>query len=204
MHKDPQSKRIKIYSALEVANICGVVNQTAINWIRNNYLKAFTTPGGQYRVYKDDLIAFIKERGMRVPDSLQQEAVNEADWKTVLVVDDDLVLNKAISTYLAKNLEGFTIIQATDGFDAGALLAQKKPGFVILDLALPGVNGKEICKRIKQDVTFGKPYVIVVTALDEDGIEADMIEMGADRFFKKPLVMSQLADAITAAIEETV
>ena len=53
MSKD--SRKTIVYSALEVANICGVVNQTAINWIRNGYLKAFSTPGGQYRVYQDDL-----------------------------------------------------------------------------------------------------------------------------------------------------
>jgi len=48
-----------------VANLCGVVNQTAINWIRNGYLKAFTTPGGQYRIYAEDLISFLDSRGMR-------------------------------------------------------------------------------------------------------------------------------------------
>ena len=59
MNKD--SNKTIVYSALEVANICGVVNQTAINWIRNGYLKAFSTPGGQYRIYLDDLVDFIKE-----------------------------------------------------------------------------------------------------------------------------------------------
>ena len=65
-----------VYSALEVANICGVVNQTAINWIRNGYLKAFSTPGGQYRIYLEDLVAFMKERNMKIPaevlDAYQQ------------------------------------------------------------------------------------------------------------------------------------
>lgn len=201
MHKDPQSKRIKIYSALEVANICGVVNQTAINWIRNGYLKAFTTPGGQYRVYKDDLAAFIRERGMRVPAEFSDVEGLEADWKTVLVVDDDEVLNKAIASYLAKHLDGFTILQALNGFDAGSLIAQKKPGFIILDLDLPGVNGKEICQRIKKDASFGKPYVIVVTGLEEDGIEDTMTGFGADRFFRKPLTMSTLVDTVNAAID---
>ena len=56
-----------VYSALEVANICGVANQTAINWIRNGYLKAYSTPGGQYRVYADDLVGFMSDRNMRVP-----------------------------------------------------------------------------------------------------------------------------------------
>ena len=65
-------KKVRIFSALEVANICGVVNQTAINWIKSNYLKAFMTPGGQYRVYSEDLYQFLKSRGMRVPEELEQ------------------------------------------------------------------------------------------------------------------------------------
>ncbi len=55
-------KKVNIFSALEVANICGVVNQTAINWIRNGHLKAFTTPGGQYRIYAEDLVDFLNAR----------------------------------------------------------------------------------------------------------------------------------------------
>ena len=51
MGKEDAIKKSVVYSAMEVAKICGVVNQTAINWIRNNYLKASTTPGGQFRVY---------------------------------------------------------------------------------------------------------------------------------------------------------
>ena len=42
-----KKNKIKIYSAMEVAKLCGVVNQTAINWIKSGYLPAFTTPGGQ-------------------------------------------------------------------------------------------------------------------------------------------------------------
>ena len=68
-----KTRRIRIFSALEVANLCGVVNQTAINWIRNGYLKAFTTPGGQYRVYAEDLIEFLQGRGMRVPAELAED-----------------------------------------------------------------------------------------------------------------------------------
>ncbi|HUW42488.1 MAG TPA: helix-turn-helix domain-containing protein, partial [Rectinemataceae bacterium] len=64
------AKKVRIFSALEVANLCGVVNQTAINWIRNGYLKAFTTPGGQYRIYAEDLTEFLDSRGMRIPPEL--------------------------------------------------------------------------------------------------------------------------------------
>ena len=202
MNKEIKTKRIQIFSALEVANMCGVVNQTAINWIRNGHLKAFNTPGGQYRVYKDDLIEFIHARGMRVPEVLQ-EGEPSANWKSVIVIDDDKGLNTAIRAYLEKNIPDLNVIQSFDGFDAGAQLVEKKPGFVILDLALPGVVGQEICKRIKNDPAFGKPYVIIITALEDVSIEEEMYSLGADKFFRKPLVLADIRSVIESAMETT-
>lgn len=202
MNKEIKTKRIQIFSALEVANMCGVVNQTAINWIRNGHLKAFNTPGGQYRVYKDDLIEFIHARGMRVPEVLQ-EGEPSANWKSVIVIDDDKGLNTAIRAYLEKNIPDLNVMQSFDGFDAGAQLVEKKPGFVILDLALPGVVGQEICKRIKNDPAFGKPYVIIITALEDVSIEEEMYSLGADKFFRKPLVLADIRSVIESAMETT-
>jgi excisionase family DNA binding protein len=201
MAKEIGSKRIQIFSALEVANMCGVVNQTAINWIKNGYLKAFNTPGGQYRVYKDDLLSFIEKRGMRVPDALMDASGQEANWKSLIVVDDDVGLNNAIRAYLGKNLPDLTVYQSFDGFDAGAQLVEKKPGFVVLDIALPGVNGQEICKRIKSDPAFGKPYIIAISALEDPDLEKNLYELGADKFFRKPFSLSEIVAAIDAAVE---
>ena len=200
MNKEIKNKRVQIFSALEVANMCGVVNQTAINWIRNGHLKAFNTPGGQYRVYKDDLITFIRNRGMRVPENLLDDE-SSANWKSLIIIDDDTGLNNAIASYVHKNLPDLNILQSFDGFDAGAQLVDKKPGFVLLDLALPGVNGQEICKRIKTDPAFGKPFVMVITALTEESLEQELYDLGADKFFRKPLVLSELIDAINAEVE---
>ncbi len=202
MNKEIKTKRIQIFSALEVANMCGVVNQTAINWIRNGHLKAFNTPGGQYRVYKDDLIEFIHARGMRVPEILL-EGGPSANWKSLIVIDDDKGLNTAIRSYLEKNIPDLNVLQSFDGFDAGAQLVEKKPGFVILDLALPGIVGQEICKRIKNDPAFGKPYVIIITALEDASIEDEMYSLGADKFFRKPLVLADIRSVIESAMETT-
>lgn len=203
MTKDVPQKRIQIFSALEIANMCGVVNQTAINWIRNGYLKAFNTPGGQYRVYKDDLVDFIKDRGMRVPDILIGTEGREANWNKLIIIDDDIALNNAMHSFLVKNIPELTVYQSFDGFDAGAQLVEKKPGFVLLDLALPGVNGQEICKQIKTNPAFGKPYVIVITALEDHALEGELYKMGADKFFKKPVVMPEILQTINAALEES-
>jgi excisionase family DNA binding protein len=179
--------KIKIFSALEVANLCGVVNQTAINWIKSGYLKAFMTPGGQYRIYIEDLVLFLEQRGMRIPPELDPNAKNEVDWNSLAIVDDDTMLNDLIKSYLVKKGPPFSIFQAFDGFEAGTLLAEKRPGFVILDIDLPGIDGIQICQKVKSHPSFGKPFVITMTGLDSDGIKDRALAAGADAFFSKPM-----------------
>ena len=120
-------KKVRIFSALEVANICVVVNQTAINWIKNGYLKAFTTPGGQYRVYSEDLVDFLHSLVLRMPDELQRVLEEQLDIDTVLIVDDDKDLNNLVHQYLSKKHPDYDVYQAFDGFEAGPMLAEKKP-----------------------------------------------------------------------------
>lgn len=189
-----KTKKTKVFSALEVANICGVVNQTAINWINAGHLKAYTTPGGQFRVTPEDLAQFLKQRGSEIPASLQ-EVLDENkinNNKTLLIVDDDKVLNSLIQKYLEKNFPELRIFQAFDGFEAGTIMANEKPGFVILDLDLPGVDGFSLCKKLKTDESFKNPYIVVVTALKENGLSERVTELGSNYFLTKPLSMEQI------------
>jgi len=188
--------KVRIFSALEVANLCGVVNQTAINWIKSGYLKAFVTPGGQYRIYIEDLVLFLEQRGMRVPAELDPANKSEVDWNSLAIVDDDKILNDLIKSYFEKKGPAFTILQAFDGFEAGALLAEKHPGFVILDIDLPGMDGIQICQKVKSHPSFGKPFVITMTGLDSIGIKDRALAAGADAFITKPLEIDELLSLV--------
>lgn len=190
-----------VYSALEVANICGVANQTAINWIRNGYLKAYSTPGGQYRVYADDLVGFMMERNMRVPENLAS-LCNTSSNSSILVVEDDMGLNTVLHQYLSKEFSGVQVYQAFDGFEAGSLMTSKKPTVVVLDLNLPGVDGFELCKKINSSDEFGNPAIIVITALQDSDIEDKIQEMHAVAFFRKPVVLDELSQAVKAAFSK--
>lgn len=200
MNKKTQRRKIQMFSALEVADMCGVVNQTAINWIRNGYLKAFNTPGGQYRVYKEDFLDFIKERGMKIPEGLLDEE-DVPHRNSLIIIDDDKGLNDGIAAYLRKHIPSLTLYQSFDGFDAGAQLVQHKVGLILLDLDLPGVGGKQICAKIKSEPSFGDPYVMVITALDDEDIEEEMLSIGADKFFRKPLDFKDILNEINNLIE---
>ena len=69
----------------------------------------------------------------------------------ILIVDDDKGLNTIIKKYIEKNFSDIQIYQAFDGFEAGTLMVKIKPGFVILDLDLPGIDGFSLCSKLKSD-----------------------------------------------------
>lgn len=183
-------KKVRIFSALEVANICGVVNQTAINWIKNNHLKAFTTPGGQYRIYAEDLLEFLESRGMRVPDELLE--ITGQKSKKILIIDDDQDLNEMLKNIIEKKFESHKVYQAFDGFEAGRLITEEKPAIIILDIDLPGIDGHSLCRKIKNDANLASPLIISISGLDEESEGEKIISEGADAFFPKPLDFDNL------------
>jgi two-component system, OmpR family, response regulator len=191
-----KEKKVRIFSALEVADICGVVNQTAINWIKNGFLKAFMTPGGQYRVYAEDLFAFLSSRGMRIPAELAESQEEGPDWGRILIVDDDQAINTAIKRYMTRKLPNYTIMQAFDGFEAGKLISEARPGVILLDISLPGIDGHKLCRRIKEDQALGAPIIIAITGIADDDAEATIVAEGADAFFRKPLNFEKLEEKI--------
>lgn len=194
-----ESKHV-MYSALEVAKLCGVVNQTAINWIKNNHLKAFNTPGGQFRVYPEDLAEFMRNRNIQIPPELRTAlGEDETLSRSLLIVDDDRGLNSVVAKFMSTRINNLAVYQAFDGFEAGSLMTEKHPGIVILDLDLPGIDGFDLCRRINESDRFGKPEIIVVTALENEEAEKNVLGLGVRSFIKKPLNLVSLA----ALIEET-
>ena len=195
-------KKERIFSALEVANICGVVNQTAINWIKQEYLKAFMTPGGQYRVYADDLYHFLESRGMRIPEELQTLLAREEKYNRLLIVEDDSALNKSLAQFFQKPFFSYTVYQAVNGFEAGRILFEQKPGAIILDINLPGIDGRELCRKIKGDPGYGNPIIIAINGLNDPDLEKLILQDGADAFLTKPFEPQALADKIQELIME--
>ena len=189
-------RKVRIFSALEVANICGVVNQTAINWIKNHHLKAFTTTGGQYRIYAEDLLDFLNSRGMRIPEELFRITREEGREK-LLIVDDDVELNNLLKELFHRKLPQYDLFQAFDGFEAGKILSEQKPGIVLLDIDLPGIDGFKLCNKIKNADEIGKPLVISISGLDEASTREQILQEGADAFFPKPVDFDKLVETIT-------
>jgi two-component system alkaline phosphatase synthesis response regulator PhoP len=100
---------------------------------------------------------------------------------SVLIVDDDMKLVKLLQTYFEK--EGCMTYSANDGLDALQIVREKKPDIMVLDLMLPGLDGLDVCRRIRRDNDIP---IIMLTARDEESDRLVGLEIGADDYVTKP------------------
>ena len=100
---------------------------------------------------------------------------------SVLLVDDDVKLVRLLQSYFEK--DGFLIYTAYDGLDALQIVRQRKPNIVVLDLMLPGLDGLEVCRKIRKD---NDVPILMLTAKDEEADRLVGLEIGADDYVIKP------------------
>ncbi|MDA0335018.1 MAG: sigma-54 dependent transcriptional regulator [bacterium] len=113
---------------------------------------------------------------------LKEPAVPET--ARILVVDDNPSNIKALRQRL--ELEGYEVLEATDGMAALACAARDRPDLVLLDIMMPGMDGFEVCRRLKEVDGAGFFPVIMVTALDTRQALVRALDEGADEFVRKP------------------
>lgn len=189
----------KWYSVDDIAAFCGVVAQTAIQWLNANELEGQKDEAGNVRVAPDALLAFMRSKNLHIPEQVLADCgLSREDYvpSSVLIVDDDQAWNTIIMQFLKKRFANMQIFQAFNGFEAGSQMVIKQPKCVILDLDLPGADGRKLCRYIKESDAFGKPAIIVVTALEDEAVEKYCLSLGVAKFFKKPLNLPALADAL--------
>ena len=102
----------------------------------------------------------------------------------VLVVDDDPRLLHIVEMYL--NIEGFDVRTAENGEDALALLQPEPPDLVILDIMMPGIDGIEVCRRIRGTEATSAVPVIMFSALSGDDDMERARQAGATHMISKP------------------
>ncbi len=103
----------------------------------------------------------------------------------VLVVDDILANVRLLEAKLTA--EYFDVVTAMNGLDALEAIQRTKPDIILLDVMMPGIDGIEVCKRIKADAATQHIPVVMVTALDQPEDRVRGLEAGADDFLTKPV-----------------
>src|SRR5882757_8910345 len=118
---------------------------------------------------------------------------------TILVIEDDSRIQEALHRQFTA--EGYDVRVVGDGAEGLTVCKNVKPTAVVLDLMLPGMSGREVCKAIKA-WSEGTP-VIVLSAVSEVADKVLLLELGADDYMTKPFSPRELLARVQAAIRRT-
>jgi two-component system response regulator MprA len=117
----------------------------------------------------------------------------------LLVVDDDPAVREALALVL--DLDGFEVTTAVDGREAIRTLAVASPDAVILDVLMPGLDGLEVCRRIR--ATGDRTPVLMLTARGEVSERVAGLDAGADDYLAKPFAREELIARLRALLRRT-
>jgi two-component system alkaline phosphatase synthesis response regulator PhoP len=115
--------------------------------------------------------------------------------KKVLVVDDDVKTVELVKLYL--NRDGYRVITAGDGNEALRLARETSPDLIVLDIMLPGMNGLDVCRVLRDESDVP---IIMLTALTTDDDRLKGLDLGADDYVTKPFSPRELAARVRAVL----
>ena len=120
--------------------------------------------------------------------------MNKSKEKKVLVVDDDPYVFELVQLYVAS--DQIEVLQALDAYTGLDLVVRQQPDLIVLDVMMPGMDGLEMCHRIREIPAVESTPIIILSAKAEKGdIEAGY-EAGADEYVTKPFEPEELAAQI--------
>lgn len=172
----------------QAAGHCEVAISTLKRWIEAGTLRAIRTPGGHYRIEFAEFQRFLHQQGMAPFSRQPPEQVR------ILIVDDDRHIVELLADLLAKDPRAFKLETATDGFDALVKVGSFRPVLLILDVSMPGMDGLEVCRRLKIHAETRTIQILGITGHPEKGLA--LMEAGADGCLAKPLRLPVVKDEL--------
>ncbi len=169
------------YTTFEISQICGVNPTTVQNWIKAKKLKAFQTPGGHRRVRREDLVAFMREFRMPLPEGLA------GNPPLAMIVDDEEVILDMLEQVLESGGEKLKIVRVQSGVAALLMIGECRPDLLILDIRMPGMDGFEVCRKLKTGAHTQQIKIVAISGDHAPSVQDRILEAGADLFFTKPL-----------------
>lgn len=147
--------------------------------------------------YLNDLLSSLSDDGIHIPEKDEQNNIQLQNY-TLLLVDD----NVELIDYMTEELKGRfkQILTANDGKSAYRTACDKNPDIVVSDIMMPGMNGYELCKAIKEDFSISHIPVILLTARNDDTSKQYGYMLGADSYLEKPFEIEQLVEKIQSKL----
>jgi len=183
-----------VFTTGEAAKICKVSQQTIIRCFDSGQLKGFRVPGSRFRrIPRDQLFLFMRDNGIPT-DAL------ESGKRKILVVDDDRDLVELITDALERDGR-FEVRSVNNGFEAGMLVKEYRPDLIVLDVMLPDINGREVCKLVRSDSTMDGVKIVCISGMVEEDKIQDLRAAGANDFMHKPFEVDKLIERICQLLD---
>jgi len=183
----------KFYTTHQIANLIGVSERTVANWVDRGHLEAFRTPGGHRRVSPNGLRSFLQQQDMPVPQELRQDV-------GILIVEDNPLVAETLKGYLVEGGLPYQVTTLGDGVSALIHIGNRKPKVVLLDILMPGMDGLEVCRKIRDNPDLADVRVLFVTGYTDIEPEKVKRETGALAVLFKPVHGEELRALVAKAV----
>jgi DNA-binding response OmpR family regulator len=117
----------------------------------------------------------------------------------ILIADDDDGLRHLLRLVLCR--EGYDVIEAADGTEALARVYDSDPALVLLDVMMPGVDGFDVCRKLRSDQRTHRLPIVFVSAIDDIQQRNEAMKLGADDCIKKPIGPRELISRVRGVME---
>jgi excisionase family DNA binding protein len=186
-----QTSLTKPLAVGQAAEICRVTPRTINNWIRAGKLKAYTTPGGHFRIWPSDLRKFLKAHNMDINFEFRGE-----HRKKILIIDDDESYAEMTREVLRERIDNCEITISHDGYEALILLGEFKPDLVLLDLMMPGIDGFKVLELISNRQATHQMKVLVLSGNLSAAAVERLKRSRADHWLAKPVSVAELLHSV--------
>lgn len=189
----------RFFTTSEVARYCAVTNDGVLKWIKSGKLKAFSTPGGHYRISSEEFRSFLQKYEIPVDEAFFRAP---AKARTVLVVDDEADVREIVRRILGNLTMELRVEEASDGYEAGIKIGNLQPDLVIMDVMMPKVDGLSLCRSMRENPETRHIKVLAITAFPEQDNIKKMYDAGADLCLMKPLQFDHFRLEVLRLLDE--
>ncbi len=188
-HQHQAAKVKDVLTTGEVAKICNVAPRTVSKWFDSGALHGYRIPGSKdRRIPLNQLIRFMKQHGMPLNGLMTGQT-------RILLVDDEADIVEVLEKILEDEAK-YEVEVARGGFAAGITADKFRPHVILIDMHLKDIDGREVCKQVKNNPDLQLTKVIAMSGKMTDEELKGLSAAGFDGFLKKPFHVRQVIESI--------
>lgn len=181
----------QLLTSTQVGNLLQVNPSSVKKWVNDGHIVAFRTPGGHRRIRAADLVVFLDHHKIPVP-----RVLSNAAKRRVIAVDDDTIQLKALGRAFKRYADKVELTMVENGIDALVEIGASRPHALLIDVYMPGIDGIEVCRRLKSNPATKDIAVIITSGRMTGELEQSARAAGARRVLRKPVDVATVLEEL--------